>query len=96
MFLLALLAGQTTQQAYQTATLTTEPRNAWRWLNKLQRKLIDYKAMIYNRLLKTPAGCGTATQTQRGILVSTLQHLFALFGEHVCIHYQRQMQTAFM
>lgn len=74
-FLLALLAGQSTQRAYQTATQTTEPRNAWRWLNKLQRKRVDYRAMIYNRILKTPACCFTSTQTQRGILLSTLQHL---------------------
>lgn len=93
-FLLALLTGHSTQQAYQSATQTTQPRNAWRWLSKLQRKLLDYRIMIHNRM--TPACHFTATNKQPGIVLATLQRLFSRFGKGACAQYQRQTQTAFI
>ncbi|VAW82589.1 hypothetical protein MNBD_GAMMA13-290 [hydrothermal vent metagenome] len=45
-FLFAFLGGRTTQHAYRAATQTTESRNAWRWLHKLQRKLVDYRVLL--------------------------------------------------
>lgn len=93
-FILALLVGHSTQQAYWAATQTIEPRHAYRWLNKLQRKLVDYRALIHNRL--TPACRFTSTSKQRCIVLSTLQRLFSQFGKLACIQYQRQTQTAFI
>ncbi len=92
-FLLALLAGRSIQQAYQSATQTSEPRNAWRWLNKLQRKLIDYRALIHRRM---SAGRDTTPNKQHGILLSTLQLLFSLFGNSACARFQQQTQNTFL
>lgn len=92
-FLLALLGGSTIQHAYQEATQTAEPRNAWRWLHKLQRKLVDYRA-----LLKTPrprlARRLTVKNKQRDILLSSLQNLFSTLGS--CAQIQQRTQTAFV
>ncbi len=92
-FLLALLSGSTIQYAYQAATQTAEPRNAWQWLHKLQRKLVDYRA-----LLKTPCSpltrrC-TVKNKQRDILLSSLQMLFSTLGS--CAQIQQRTQTAFV
>jgi len=92
-FLLALLSGRTIQHAYRAATQTTEPRNAWRWIQKLQRKLVDYRAW-----LKTPCPplvCRvTVKNKQRGILLSSLQILFSALGS--CAQIQHRTQTAFV
>ncbi len=93
-FLLALLAGHSTQHAYQLATQTTDPRNAWRWLNKLNRKLIDFRAMIHNH--RPAAWRSPSASPQHGVLLATLQHLFSRFGKSACRHYQQQTQTAFV
>ncbi len=92
-FLLVLLTGRSTQQAYQSATQTTEPRNAWRWLNKLQHQLIDYRTWVHNQLT---AGSHGSQNKHRSILLSTLQSLFSLFGNRACAQFQRQTQRAFM
>ena len=92
-FLLALIAGHSIADAYQAATETTEPRNAWRWLHKVQRKLIDYRPLIHHRM--ADSGYLT-THTQRGILLSTLQHLFSRFGKDACAQFQQQTQRTFI
>lgn len=94
-FLLRLLAGQSTQQAYQAATQTTEPRNGWRWLNLLQRRLIDYRAFINPPIARPPARFRAVTK-QRRILLSTLQRFFSTFGESACSQYQSKTQRAFV
>jgi hypothetical protein len=101
LFLVALLAGDSIQKAYQTATHTTEPRNAYRWLNKLHRKIMDYRA-----LLKTPCARQTYQSTvktkPRGIVLSTLQLLFSTFTSSLtsfpncCAQYQHHTQTTFI
>lgn len=48
-FLLTLIAGNTIQGAYQQATNTIDPRNAYRWLTKCHTKLIDYRAFLATR-----------------------------------------------
>ncbi len=92
-FLFALLSGRSIQAAYLAATQTAEPRNAYRWLHKLQRKLIDYRA-----LLKTPclrlARRLTVKNKQRDILLSSLQGLFSTLGS--CAQIQQHTQTAFV
>jgi hypothetical protein len=94
-FLLTLLAGQSTQQAYQVATQTTEPRNAWRWLNALRRKLIDYRVFVIPQTSQ-PVGLFKSMTKQRRIVLSTLQTFFSTFGESACSLYQSQTQCAFV
>lgn len=94
-FLLALLSGRTIQQAYLAATHTPEPRNAYRWLSKLQRKLIDYRALTQRA---RPACRFKTINKQRHILLSTLQSLFSTltFTLGTCAQYQQRTQTSFV
>jgi len=94
-FLLALLGGHSTQQAYWAATRTAEPRNAWRWLNRLQRKLIDYRGFVHTKPSRSTCLFKAITK-QRRILLSTLQTFFSTFGESACSQYQSQTQRAFV
>ena len=87
------LPGGQSSRLISPATQTSEPRNAWRWLNKLQRKLIDYRALIHRRM---SAGRDTTPNKQHGILLSTLQLLFSLFGNSACARFQQQTQNTFL
>jgi len=89
-FVLALLGGSTIQPAYRAATQTAEPRNAYRWLNKLQRKLINYRALIHRM---QPTYRFKTINKQRRILLSTLR---ALFSTLTCAQIQQRTQTAFV
>jgi len=94
-FVLALLGGSTVQRAYQAATQTDEPRNAYRWLNKLQRKLTEYRALI-SRQHAQSGGLFKTRNRQRGILLATLQTLFSTLGKSACAQVQRLTQKAFV
>ncbi len=94
-FVLALLAGLTIQQAYQRATHTNDPRNAYRWLDKLQCKLIQYRGYLKRQPAQTVIGFNTRSK-QRRLLFSTLQALFSNVGELACALFQKQTQTAFI
>ncbi len=94
-FVLALLAGTTIQQAYQRATHTADPRNAYRWLGKLQRKMIQYRGYL-NRQPAHPVVGFNARSRQRRILFSTLQALFSTAGESACALFQKHTQTSFV
>ncbi len=92
-FLFALLGGSTIQRAYRSATQTDEPRNAWRWLHKLQRKLVEYRALLKAPCLPLPRRC-TLKNKQRTILLSSLQPLFSTLGS--CAQVQQRTQTSFI
>lgn len=93
LFLRALLDGSTIQEAYRAATQTLEPRNAYRWLNKLQRRLIDYRRFVASTRSPTERPFRTKNK-QRHILLSTLLALFERRGNCAC--YQQQTQTSFI
>jgi len=86
------LDGRTIHHAYRTATQTAEPRNAYRWLHKLQRKLVDYRALLTPRV--QPASQFTLKNKQRTILLSSLQPLLSMLGS--CAQIQQHTQTAFV
>ncbi len=92
-FLLALLSGCTVQHAYWAATQTAEPRNAWRWLHKLQRKLVDYRALLKTSCSRLACRL-TKKNKQRYILLSSLQGLFSTLGS--CAQIQQHTQMAFI
>lgn len=93
LFLRALFDGSTIQKAYLAATQKCEPRNAYRWLNKLQRKLIDYRLFVGSTT--SPTGQPFRTKNkQRHILLSTLLALFKLSGNCAC--YQQNTQNTFI
>lgn len=94
-FLSALLTGLSVHGAYAQATGCSEPRNAFRWLNKLQRKLSDYRSVLVTRprAAFSPPNCRTR---RLQLLLTTLQQLFALPGLSNCRHYQQRFQQTFV
>ncbi len=93
LFLRALLNGSTIQKAYLAATQKFEPRNAYRWLNKLQRKLVDYRLFVGSTASPTDQPFRTKNK-QRRILLSTLLALFELSSNCAC--YQQKTQNSFI
>jgi hypothetical protein len=93
-FVLALGRGTTVQQAYEQATRTAEPRNAYRWLNRLASQLSEYR-----RWLHQPAFAPAETarvNPRRSLLASTFSALLAQFGQPLCAGYQRQLQRSLL
>jgi len=45
-FITSLISMLSIQQAYETATHTSDPRNAYRWLKKMWSRLIFYRACV--------------------------------------------------
>jgi len=94
-FLSALIARLTIQQAYENATGSREPRNAYRWLNKLQHKIIDYRS-----LLKMPTMDVVEAFKYRArrfqILLPTIHQLFLSIGFQPCAQYQIIKQMRFI
>ena len=94
-FLLSLMSHMTVQQAYEKATGTEEPRNAWRWLNKLQHKLIDYRCFLQRRADELDAQFRSRVRRLH-ILLPTVKRLFALLDDCPCAHYQMHHQLRFI
>jgi len=94
-FIAALLARQSVADAYQQATGQTESRHAWRWINRLMRRLTDYR-----RFLKRPSGSiaprPRSTTRRLHILLSTLEQLPATPDHCQCSSFQLQRQSAFI
>lgn len=94
-FIARLIAWCNIQQAYQAATRTKDPRNAYRWLHRLWRKLIDYRHCLKSRTV-----CHTdmfTSRTQRlQVLLPTLQALFSALPHNPCAHYQIRKQAPFV
>jgi len=94
-FLSALMSHATIQQAYEQATGTNEPRNAWRWLNKLQVKLFEYRRFLKRRI--EVSGTQFKSRARRlQILLPTVKQLFSSHDEGPCAHYQRHHQLHFI
>ena len=92
-FLTYLIAGFTIQQSYQSATHTEDSRNAYRWLNKLESNLVNYRGFLKTR----SAGHAFTSRTRRlQLLLSTTQQLFTNIGEQVCTQYQLLTQQPFI
>ena len=92
-FLSALLAGLSIQKAYASATRTTDPRNAYRWMNKLQRRLMDYRGCLAAR---TSVACSIYRFRSRRLqlLLPTFKFLFQAIKHPPCQHYQLHHQSA--
>lgn len=94
-FLSALMLSLSIKEAYLEATGNPEPRNAYRWLNKLQHKLIDYRAQLTVRTdaISNPF----KVRTKRlELLLCTLSALFLKLNQSPCAHYQTLTQSAFI
>lgn len=95
LFLSSLLMNLTLEDAYETATGQTEPRNAWRWLQKLMHKLTDFRFFLKDHL-KLENACIQLNNRRLTLLLSTLKALFSELLHCPCAHYQLHSQHAFI
>lgn len=94
-FLCSLIARSTVQQAYQAATRTESPRNAYRWLRKLGNQLIRFRSGSNKNIAFVADRFKSRTRRLR-LLLPTLQTLFSSLSANPCAHYQQLRQTAFI
>ncbi len=93
-FIKSLLDNNSIQKAYKEATGSEDPRNAYRWLNKLYRTLTSYRAAI-NRF--NHDANQRVYQTKRfKILLPTFCHLFNATDFSSCTRYQLLRQKCFI
>ena len=100
-FMLALMAGQTVQQAYRQATGTADPRHAWRWLNRFFAQLSNYRSLSHQAPLQNADGAVAVSvaanrPARYGLLASTCTQLLQRFGPLFCAQYQQQTQRVFL
>jgi hypothetical protein len=75
LFITSLLTNLTVASAYQRATGQLEPRNAWRWLNRLTRRLAHYRPLSRKR--PDPPSTRFKSRARRlQLLLPTLEWLF--------------------
>jgi hypothetical protein len=94
-FLSALMTRCTIQHAYNSATGTENPRNAYRWLRKLNNKLMAFRSDLSVQASRLVDYCKTQTHRLR-LLLPTLQTLFSNLPENPCATYQQRKQIAFI
>lgn len=94
-FLSSLIDNASIQKAYEKATLTENPRNAYRWLNKCLRKLTDYRLFL-NKRTEVQSLLFKSKNKRRQLLLPTLQSLFVKTKHLPCATYQMNHQTCFL
>lgn len=95
LFLQSLIALCTIQDAYEIATGTTDPRNAYRWLAKLTQQLMAFRGRIKKHTADLTNILKTKVRRLQ-LLLPTLQTLFSERDSNPCAHYQLQLQTVFI
>ena len=94
-FLSLLLLKTSVKVAYQTATDQNDSRQAWRWLNKLNLKLTDFRCAL--ELSGKTSDCEFTHKGRRlRLLLSTLKNLFSKLTDCPCSNYQLIYQQAFI
>jgi hypothetical protein len=93
-FVLLLMRGMRVQQAYLQVTGTTDPRNAYRWLNRLMAQLSRYRSLLHQPLLQQ--SMVTRCHPRQGLLASTFTALLQQFGQPLCACYQQALQRALL
>jgi hypothetical protein len=96
-FISALLANMTLVESYLKAIgkPDNDPRNAWRWLDKLNRKLTDYRVWVKVRTNHHSLQFKYLNTRFRHLL-PTLAHLISKIPEGLCSYYQIHCQCTFI
>lgn len=95
--LMWLSKGMTLQRAYHHATGALTPRNAYRWLHKLEAQLSGYRSLSHQPwLLATDPPPMANPDPRWGLLLATGSALLQRFGDPLCANYQRQLQRSFL
>ena len=94
-FFVSLMKGLKIQKAYQKATKTQDPRNAYRWLSKVEYKISDYRHFLQRRseAFMTPF---SSRPRRLQIILSTIKQLFLIAGQEAVAQYQRNRQSRFI
>lgn len=94
-FLCAILAGLSISAAYQRATGQAQSRQAWRWLNKLMDRLLDYRRLLYARTSSLSEHFCSRVRRLK-LLLPTIEGLFAtLMPDDACADFQLTYQQHF-
>lgn len=94
-FFLMLLARQTIPKAYQIATGCYEPRNAYRWMESACLKLVEYRALLKEKTIKTIQTYKLKSLNYK-IVLSTLKALFSKFNRFPCAFFQMTTRQSFL
>lgn len=94
-FIASLLANMTVIKSYEKATGQSVSRNAWRWINKLMCRLIDYRSVLRTRA-ETISTQFRAKARRLQVLLPTIAQLFSRLKEHPCAIYQLLSQSSFI
>lgn len=91
-FLMVFIQGKTITHAYQAATLSASPRNAYRWLHKTMARLSEFRSLG----LYLPKAQSSPGSLRRSLLHSTFNALTQHLGSPLCSAYQQQLQRPFL
>ena len=95
LFFLSLISGKPIQMAYQEATRTNDPRNAYRWLSKCQAKITHYRTFLANQREVFTTAISSRSQRLQ-ILLPTIEGLHILFSDSFVADFQLLQQRGFM
>ena len=93
-FVLLLMRGMSVQHAYRQVTACDDPRNAYRWLNKLWTQLSHYRSLLHQPLWQRPVAANSHPRLE--LLASTFTALLQQFGQPLCARYQLILQRALL
>lgn len=97
MFLLLRMKGLSIQAAYQRATGTADPRNAYRWVNKLLAQLSTYRSLFHQPgLPDAPLSTMGHCPLRWVLLCSAFQRLYQALDESLCATYQLRWQRSLL
>ena len=95
-FVFSLMTGMTVQHAYFQVTGTADPRNAYRWLNRLRAQMSAFRSVFHQPHLQETAQISPPKCHPRwALLTTTFNGLSQKFGLPLCAAYQRQLQRSF-
>lgn len=93
-FVMALIAGLCIEEAYFKATKSEDVNNGFRWIDRLYRKLSDYRVRISEWISDYADRFRSRVNRLRKVL-STLEFLFAKHELTCAEGYQLKFQLAF-
>ena len=95
LFFLALISGKPIQTAYQEATRTNDPRNAYRWLSKCQARLTHYRTFLVNQHEAFTTTIRSRSERLQ-ILLPTIEGLHILFSDSFIANFHLLQQQGFL
>lgn len=94
-FMLSLIGGASIHRAYLQATGCATPRNAYRWLKRLDAQLSCYRSLLHRPVLHHLAAPNWPNRPLRlQLVMSSITMLLQQFGEPLCATFQRQLQRS--